>query len=54
MVLGDSSQLDVGCVADIHYGLLPATLGTFRKLCPRVALSLFEMTVSKSLAPASD
>jgi DNA-binding transcriptional LysR family regulator len=36
--------LNIGYVANIHYGLLPATLGAFRKLCPRVALNLFDMT----------
>ena len=40
---GESSQLNIGYVANIHYGLLPATLGAFRKLCPRVALNLFDM-----------
>jgi DNA-binding transcriptional LysR family regulator len=44
MSRGDSSQLNIGYVANIHYGLLPATLGAFRKLCPRVALNLFDMT----------
>jgi DNA-binding transcriptional LysR family regulator len=41
---GESAQLNIGYVANIHYGLLPATLGAFRKLCPRVALNLFDMT----------
>src|SRR5580698_678395 len=41
---GDASQLNIGYVANIHYGLLPATLGAFRKLCPRVALNLFDMS----------
>jgi len=40
---GESSQLNIGYVANIHYGLLPATLGAFRKLCPGVALNLFDM-----------
>lgn len=40
---GESSQLNIGYVANIHYGLLPATLGAFRKLSPRVALNLFDM-----------
>ena len=39
-----SSALNIGYVANIHYGLLPATLGAFRKLCPGVALNLFDMT----------
>jgi len=41
---GESSALNIGYVANIHYGLLPATLGAFRKLCPGVALNLFDMT----------
>jgi DNA-binding transcriptional LysR family regulator len=41
---GGSSGLNIGYVANIHYGLLPATLGAFRKLSPGVALNLFDMT----------
>ena len=41
---GESSKLNIGYVSNIHYGLLPATLGAFRKLCPNVALNLFDMT----------
>lgn len=41
---GDPTQLNIGYVANIHYGLLPATLGAFRKLSPRVALNLFDLT----------
>ncbi len=40
----ESGHLNIGYVANIHYGLLPATLGAFRKLCPRVALNLLDMT----------
>ena len=40
----ESAHLNIGYVANIHYGLLPATLGAFRKLCPRVALNLLDMT----------
>jgi len=41
---GESVQLNIGYVANVHYGLLPATLGAFRKLWPRVALNLFDLT----------
>jgi DNA-binding transcriptional LysR family regulator len=41
---GESSHLNIGYIANVHYGLLPATLGAFRKLYPRVALNLFDMT----------
>ncbi len=44
MSRGENSQLNIGYVANIHYGLLPVTLGAFRKLAPRVALNLFDMT----------
>jgi DNA-binding transcriptional LysR family regulator len=40
----ENSQLNIGYSSNIHYGLLPATLGAFRKLCPQVALNLFDMT----------
>mgnify|MGYP003868084361 CR=1 FL=1 len=36
-------HLNIGYIANVHYGLLPATLGAFRKLCPRVALNLFDL-----------
>jgi LysR family transcriptional regulator, benzoate and cis,cis-muconate-responsive activator of ben and cat genes len=41
---GENPQLNIGYVANIHYGLLPATLGAFRKLRPQVVLNLFDMT----------
>ena len=44
MKRGESASLNIGYVANIHYGLLPATLGAFRKLCPSVAVNLFDMT----------
>ena len=44
---GESSHLNIGYIANIHYGLLPATLGAFRKLYSRVALNLFDMTCAE-------
>ena len=44
MKRGESSQLNIGYVANIHYGLLPVTLGAFRKTCPLVAVNLFDMS----------
>ena len=41
---GECSHLNIGYVSNLHYGLLPATLGAFRKLSPSVALNLFDMT----------
>ncbi len=40
---GGSAHLNIGYISNIHYGLLPATLGAFRKLRPLVALNLFDM-----------
>ena len=40
----ENIHLNIGYVANIHYGLVPATLGAFRKLYPRVALNLFDLT----------
>ncbi len=50
MKRGENAQLNIGYIANIHYGLLPATLGAFRKLCPLVALNLFDMTCAEQLA----
>lgn len=47
---GGSAGLSIGYVANIHYGLLPATLGAFRKLSPGVALNLFDMTSAEQIA----
>jgi len=44
---GESAPLNIGYVANLHYSLLPATLGAFRKLYPTVALNLFDMTRSE-------
>lgn len=50
MKRGENAQLNIGYIANIHYGLLPATLGAFRKLCPLVALNLFDMTCADQFA----
>ena len=41
---GEASQLNIGYVANVYHDLLPATLGAFRKACPRTALNVFDMT----------
>jgi DNA-binding transcriptional LysR family regulator len=41
---GRAEQLNIGYVANIYHDLLPATLGAFRKACPRTALNLFDIT----------
>jgi DNA-binding transcriptional LysR family regulator len=43
----ETFQLNIGYVSNLHYGLLPATLGAFRKLSPGVALNLFDMRSSE-------
>ncbi len=47
---GETAELNLGYVANLHYGLLPATLGAFRKLCPQVALNLFDLTRAEQFA----
>ncbi len=49
MQRGECSQLNIGYVANVHYRLLPASFGAFRKLCPNVALNLFDMTRAAQL-----
>ena len=44
------SQLKIGYAADLYCHLLPASLATFRSICPRVSLNLFDMTCSEQLA----
>lgn len=43
------TQLNVGYAASVHCDLLPATLGAFRRLCPRVAVNLFDMTSAEQI-----
>ena len=51
---GDAAQLNLGYVANIHYELLPATLGAFRKLWPRVALNLFDLTSAQQFTALTE
>jgi DNA-binding transcriptional LysR family regulator len=51
---GESQDLKIGYVANIHYGLLPATLGAFRKVHPGVALNLFDMTSAEQYRALDD
>jgi DNA-binding transcriptional LysR family regulator len=44
MKRAEPTQLNVGYVANSHCALLPEALGAYRKLSPRVALELFDMT----------
>jgi len=49
MEAGASPHLKIGYVANFNFGLLPATLGSFRKLSPSVALNLFDMTSAEQI-----
>ena len=51
---GERSQLNIGYVSNLHYGLLPATLGAFRKLSPDVALNLFDMRSAEQFQALDD
>jgi len=46
---GETGQLNIGYVANIHSHLLPATLAAFRRTYPNVALNLFDMTCAEQL-----
>lgn len=46
---GESSQLHIGYVANMPPGLLPASLGAFRKLYPPVVLNLFDLSGGEQL-----
>jgi DNA-binding transcriptional LysR family regulator len=44
---GIGGELNIGYVANMHYALLPNTLGAFRRLYPQVALNLFDLSCSE-------
>ena len=46
---GESKPLKIGYMLDMQYDLLPVTLSAFRKVWPKVALNLMEMTASEQL-----
>ncbi len=45
----ETKQLRIGYVSSLHYHLLPATLASFRRAYPEVALNLFDMTCAQQL-----
>jgi DNA-binding transcriptional LysR family regulator len=51
---GEFGQLNIGYIANIYHDLLPATLGAFRKACPRTALNLFDMTPAEQYQVLDD
>ena len=46
---GESSPLRIGYMLDMQYDLLPVTLSAFRKVWPKVALNLIEMTAAEQI-----
>ena len=46
---GDSKPLKIGYMLDMQYDLLPVTLSAFRKVWPKVALNLLEMTAAEQI-----
>ena len=46
---GESKPLKIGYMADMQYDLLPVTLSAFRKVWPKVALNLFDLTASEQI-----
>ena len=46
---GESGPLKIGYMLDMQYDLLPVTLSAFRKVWPKVALNLLEMTASEQI-----
>ena len=47
---GETGPLKIGFMLDMQYDLLPVTLSAFRKVWPKVALNLMEMTATEQIA----
>ena len=46
---GESNQLNLGYLFNFNFDLLPATLVTFYKTCPEIAVNLFDMSPADQL-----
>src|SRR5512141_2668778 len=46
---GESGQLNLGYLFKFDFDLLPATLTTFYRLCPEIAVNLFDMSPAEQL-----
>jgi DNA-binding transcriptional LysR family regulator len=46
---GESGQLNLGYLFKFNFDLLPATLDTFYKTCPEIAVNLFDMSPAEQL-----
>jgi DNA-binding transcriptional LysR family regulator len=50
----ENARLNIGYGGDVRCELLPITLGAFRKLCPQVAINLFEMSSAEQFEALDD
>jgi DNA-binding transcriptional LysR family regulator len=46
---GETGQLNLGYLFKFNFDLLPATLATFSRVCPEVAVNLFDMSPAEQL-----
>src|SRR6185295_64394 len=46
---GESGQLNIGYLFKFNFDLLPATLATFYRACPEIAVNLFDMSPAEQL-----
>src|SRR6185436_4927438 len=46
---GESGQLNLGYLFKFNFDLLPATLTTFYRTCPEIAVNLFDMSPAEQL-----
>ncbi|SRR5258708_3554070 len=46
---GESGQLNIGYLFKFNFDLLPATLATFYRTCPEIAVNLFDMSPAEQL-----
>jgi DNA-binding transcriptional LysR family regulator len=46
---GESGQLNLGYLFKYNFDLLPATLATFDRTCPEIAVNLFDMSPAEQL-----
>lgn len=51
---GESGQLNLGYLFKFNFDLLPATLDTFYKTCPEMAVNLFDMSPAEQLTALVD
>ncbi len=52
--LGENGSLNIGYVVDMHYEVLPLTLGAFRKVWPDVSANVFDLSVADQFKALAD